>query len=56
MNRLGHATAATAMIYQHASADRDRELARRLSAFVTGQASAAPVHRALLLVAGDSAG
>jgi integrase len=31
-HRLGHATPAAAMIYQHASADRDRELAQRLTA------------------------
>ncbi len=35
MNRLGHSTVAAAMIYQHASAQRDREIARRLSALAT---------------------
>ncbi len=30
-HRLGHTTAAAAMIYQHHSADRDKELAQRLS-------------------------
>lgn len=34
MNRLGHSTVAAAMIYQHSSAERDRDLARRLSALV----------------------
>ncbi|WP_211336652.1 tyrosine-type recombinase/integrase [Luteococcus japonicus] len=31
MGRLGHATPAMAMIYQHAAADRDREIAKHLS-------------------------
>lgn len=31
MGRLGHSTPAAAMRYQHASADRDAEIARRLS-------------------------
>lgn len=31
MARLGHSTPAAAMRYQHAAADRDREIARRLS-------------------------
>lgn len=31
MHRLGHTTAGAAMRYQHAAADRDREIARRLS-------------------------
>jgi integrase len=35
MNRLGHSTVAAAMIYQHASAERDREIARRLSALAS---------------------
>ncbi len=35
MNRLGHSTVAAAMIYQHASAQRDRELARKLSTLAT---------------------
>ncbi len=35
MNRLGHSTVAAAMIYQHASAERDREIARRLSELAT---------------------
>lgn len=32
MHRLGHSTVDAAMIYQHSSAERDREIARRLSA------------------------
>ncbi|MFA6046808.1 MAG: site-specific integrase [Phycisphaerales bacterium] len=31
MHRLGHTTPAAAMRYQHAAADRDREIARRMS-------------------------
>jgi integrase len=31
MNRLGHSTPAAALRYQHAAADRDQEIARRLS-------------------------
>ncbi len=34
MARLGHSTVGAAMIYQHASTDRDQDLARRLSARV----------------------
>ena len=36
MNRLGHANAAAALIYQHAAAGRDEEIARRLSAMAEG--------------------
>jgi hypothetical protein len=36
MARLGHTTPAAAMRYQHAAADRDKEIARRLSAMVGG--------------------
>lgn len=32
MNRLGHTTVTEALIYQHAAAGRDAEIARRLSA------------------------
>ena len=32
MNRLGHTTVTAALIYQHAAAGRDAEIARRLSA------------------------
>ena len=35
MGRLGHSTVGAAMRYQHASQDRDAELARRLSTMVT---------------------
>jgi len=37
MNRLGHANAAAALIYQHAAAGRDEEIARRLSAMAEGR-------------------
>lgn len=36
MSRLGHTTPAAAMIYQHAAADRDTEIAKRLSEMVGG--------------------
>lgn len=35
MGRLGHSTPGAAMRYQHAAADRDTEIARRLSALVS---------------------
>jgi integrase len=35
MGRLGHSTAGAAMRYQHASADRDKIIAERLSELVT---------------------
>ena len=35
MTRLGHTTAGVAMRYQHAAADRDAEIARRLSRMVS---------------------
>ena len=35
MGRLGHTTPGAAMRYQHAAADRDTEIARRLSALVS---------------------
>ncbi|MBF4763385.1 site-specific integrase [Nocardioides islandensis] len=35
MGRLGHSTPGAAMRYQHAAADRDAEIARRLSALLT---------------------
>jgi hypothetical protein len=34
MGRLGHSTPGAALRYQHAAADRDMEIARRLSAMV----------------------
>ena len=36
MNRLGHANAVAALIYQHAAAGRDEQIARRLSAMAEG--------------------
>lgn len=38
-HRLGHSTAAAAMIYQHHSADRDRDLAQRLSLLATSEST-----------------
>lgn len=38
MARLGHSTPGAAMRYQHAAAERDKEIARRLSALVSGDA------------------
>lgn len=35
MNRLGHSDVKAALIYQHAAADRDAEIARRLSEMAT---------------------
>lgn len=37
MSRLGHSTPAAALRYQHAAADRDREIARKLSALLLDQ-------------------
>jgi integrase len=37
MHRLGHTTPAAAMRYQHAAEERDRELARRMSAMAGGE-------------------
>ncbi len=39
MNRLGHSTPGAAMRYQHAAAERDREIAKRLSAIAVPQES-----------------
>lgn len=39
MHRLGHATPAAALIYQHATAQRDSDIARALDALVTQGAS-----------------
>lgn len=36
MDRLGHTSARAAMRYQHAAADRDKEIAKRLSALIVG--------------------
>ena len=38
MGRLGHSTPGAALRYQHAAAERDREIARRLSALIEGSA------------------
>ncbi len=35
MARLGHSTVSAAMLYQHASADRDKVIAAALSDFAT---------------------
>jgi integrase len=37
MHRLGHSTAGAAMRYQHAAAERDQEIARKLSALAGGE-------------------
>lgn len=37
MGRLGHSTPGAALRYQHAAADRDAEIAKRLSAVVGAQ-------------------
>ncbi len=37
MNRLGHSDVRAALIYQHATADRDAELARKLSEMAEGK-------------------
>jgi hypothetical protein len=37
MSRLGHSTPGAALRYQHAAAERDHEIARRLSAMVEGE-------------------
>ncbi|NEE01501.1 site-specific integrase [Phytoactinopolyspora halotolerans] len=40
MNRMGHASMRAALIYQHATNERDREIARRLSAAIGEQHTA----------------
>lgn len=42
MSRLGHTSAKAAMRYQHAAADRDREIAKRLSELAVPPATARP--------------
>jgi len=37
MDRLGHSTPQAALIYQHAAADRQADLAARLSAMAAGE-------------------
>ncbi len=44
MGRLGHTTPGAAMRYQHAAADRDAEIARRLSALVAPSEADARLH------------
>lgn len=39
MGHLGHSTPGAAMRYQHATADRDTEIARRLSALRDGMSA-----------------
>ena len=43
MHRLGHASSAAALVYQHAVSERDGEIARALDAMVTGNATSALV-------------
>lgn len=43
MGRLGHSTPGAAMRYQHAAADRDTEIAKRLSALVQPSEAAGKV-------------
>lgn len=43
MHRLGHASPAAALVYQHAVSERDGEIARALDAMVTGNATSALV-------------
>ena len=42
MNRLGHSTVTAALIYQHAAAGRDAEIARRLSAIAKAEVPSGP--------------
>ena len=42
MHRLGHASPAAALIYQHAVSERDSEIARALDAKVTGEVASLP--------------
>jgi hypothetical protein len=37
MHRMGHGTMRAALIYQHASSDRDRRIAEQMSALVEAQ-------------------
>jgi hypothetical protein len=48
MARLGHSSPNAAMVYQHASEDRDRLIAERLGAmaFEAGLATVVPIERA----------
>jgi hypothetical protein len=42
MHRLGHASPAAALVYQHAISERDSEIARALDVMVTGDVKDAP--------------
>jgi integrase len=42
MHRLGHASPAAALVYQHAVSERDSEIARALDVMVTGDETTAP--------------
>jgi integrase len=57
MARLGHASARAAMIYQHATEERDRLIADRLGqmAAEAGVAPVVPIERARTATAGESA-
>ncbi len=44
MHRLGHASPAAALVYQHAVTERDHEIARALDVMVTGDVKDAPEH------------
>ena len=44
MGRLGHSTPGAAMRYQHAAADRDTEIARRLSELAGSKAATRYAH------------
>jgi hypothetical protein len=45
MHRLGHASPAAALVYQHAVSERDSEIARALDAMVTGDVTSLPERR-----------
>jgi len=45
MHRLGHTTPAAAMRYQHAAAERDREIAQRMSQRYREHMQASPPDR-----------
>lgn len=46
MHRLGHASPAAELVYQHAVSERDSEIARALGVMVTGDVAIAPEHLA----------
>jgi hypothetical protein len=45
MARLGHTSARAAMVYQHASAERDRRIAERLTEMVAEEGAGRSVNR-----------